>query len=553
MRTLLIFIAHVAACSAAAQFSNPLAIPPALEADTFDLVIDQHVHQFYPGINTTTYGASAEFLGPTLIMHKGDTARIRVHNELDEITSLHWHGLQVPGEMDGGPQREVMPGETWEVEYEVKNQAGTFWYHPHPHMMTAEQVNFGVAGLILVKDEAEAQLDLPRTYGVDDIPVVVQDRRFAANGDFVLYPFGDSVLVNGTPNAFVECPAQVVRLRLLNGSNARVYRFGFDDDRSFAVIASDGGLLEAPATTTRLPLSNGERAEVLLDLTGMEGDSVLLMSYGSELDDPVPGSSFFLWESSALNGIDFPILRIRVGAPTPEPITTVPPTLMNNAPPELADVSRTRQKSLSGNGMVGMGMFYINGMQFDMDVVNDTIQLGATEIWQVLNASDIAHPFHIHGGSFYVLDRDGLPPPAHETGPKDVVLVNMAETVRLIMKFEERTDGWPFMYHCHNLMHEDNGMMLQFIVTEPNTVVPAITSACPIKVHPSPTASTLTYTVPFIADEVRVLDATGRAVLSPSTPQAMSGTIDLGGLPAGPYVLLVRHGDEVMRAVIIKE
>lgn len=553
MKLLSLLTATLLAPATTAQVYNPLAIPPALDLDTFDLVVDEHVHQFYPGINTHTYGASAEFLGPTLIMHKGDTAHLRVHNALADFTSMHWHGLQVPGEMDGGPPRMVMPDETWPVKFAVKNQAGTFWYHPHPHEMTAEQVNFGVAGLIIVKDEEEALLPLPRTYGVDDIPLVVQDRKFDANGDFILYPFGDSVLVNGTPNAYVDCPAQVVRLRLLNGSNARVYRFGFNDDRPFAVIGSDAGLLETPVPTDRLLLSNGERAEVLLDLTGMEGDSLMLMSYASELEDPVPGSSFFLWESSALNGIDFPVLRIRVGAPTDDPITTVPVTLVNNTPPDLSAVSRTRQKALSGNGMVGMGMFYINGAQFDMDVVNDTVMLGATEIWRVLNASDIAHPFHIHGGSFYVLDRDGVPPPAHERGPKDVVLVNMAETVRLIMTFNEPTDGWPFMYHCHNLMHEDNMMMLQYMVVDPNTAVHALAGTPQGSVYPSPTTSSCTYNAPFAVEQVQVIDGTGRIVISQRTSASTTGSIDLGALPAGPYVLVLRSGTELVRTVVLKE
>ncbi|HRH70330.1 MAG TPA: multicopper oxidase domain-containing protein [Flavobacteriales bacterium] len=553
MRSLPLLFASLHALASNAQFTTPLAIPPALDEDTFDLVVDDHTHQFYPGITTNTYGVNGEFLGPTLIFHHGDTARLRVINQLPDHTSMHWHGLQVPGEMDGGPQRMVMPGDTWDVKYAVKNPAGTFWYHPHPHEMTAEQVNMGLAGMIIVQDEAEAALHLPRTYGVDDIPVVVQDRRFFANGDFVFGPFGDSVLVNGTPRPFVDLPAQVVRLRVLNGSNARIYQFGFDDDHAFSIIANDGGLLDAPIATDRLRLANGERSEILVDLSGMEGDSLMLMGLATELNPSMPGSSYILWESSALSGIDFPVLRIRVGAATPDPITAVPATLVNMDPPVLADVSRTRNKAFSGNGMVGMGMFTINGLMFDMDVVNDTVMLGATEKWVVLNGSDIAHPFHIHGGSFWILDRDGQPPHPWEQGPKDVVLIDMAERVTLLMKFDEPTNGWPFMYHCHNLLHEDNMMMLQYIVTDPNTAMVEGAETNALRVFPSPTTSTVAYHAPFAADQFMVCDGTGRTVLAQQVWPATTGVVDLGMLPAGPYVLILRAGTKVGRAVIVKE
>ncbi|MBP6698036.1 MAG: multicopper oxidase domain-containing protein [Flavobacteriales bacterium] len=554
MKPITLCAASFFAFTCSAQFSNPLAIPPALDADTFDLVVDEHVHEFYPGLLTPTYGASAEYLGPTLLFHKDDTARIRVHNDLAQITNMHWHGLHVPAEFDGGPPREIAPGDVWDVKYQVKNPAGTYWYHPHPHELTAEQANMGIAGFIIVQDDEEAALDLPRTYGVDDFPIVVQDRRFLANGSFVFGPFGDSVLVNGTPRPYLECPAQVVRLRLLNGSNARIYPLGFEDGRSFSVIASDGGLLNAPVTMDRIPLSNGERAEILLDLTGMEGDSLLLMSYGSELPATVPGSSYILWESSALSGIDFPVLRIRVTAPTASPVTAVPATLGTAQPYEEAFATRTRTKVLSGMGMVGMGMFYINGQMFDLNVINDTIALGAMEVWTIENISNMAHPFHIHGGSFFVLDRDGAAPPAWERGAKDVVLVDAGESVRVIMRFDDfTTDGWPFMYHCHNLLHEDNMMMAQYIVVDPNVSTLAPRASHAAVVFPSPTSGSATYHAPFEVKELLLVDHLGRTVVQRSGLSRSIGTIDLGSLPAGPYVLVLRSEDRQVRSMVVKE
>ncbi|MBK7086354.1 MAG: multicopper oxidase domain-containing protein [Flavobacteriales bacterium] len=440
------------------------------------------------------------------------------------------------------------------MKYHVKNPAGTYWYHPHPHELTAEQANMGIAGFIIVQDDEEAALDLPRTYGVDDFPIVVQDRRFLANGSFVFGPFGDSVLVNGTPRPYLECPAQVVRLRLLNGSNARIYPLGFEDDRPFAVIASDGGLLNAPVTMDRIPLSNGERAEILLDLTGMEGDSLLLMSFGSELPATVPGSSYILWESSALSGIDFPVLRIRVTTPTASPVTAVPATLGTAQPYDEALATNTRTKILSGTGMVGMGMFYINGQMFDLNVINDTIALGAMEVWTIENISNMAHPFHIHGGSFFVLDRDGTAPPAWERGAKDVVLVDAGESVRVIMRFDDyTTDGWPFMYHCHNLLHEDNMMMAQYIVVDMNIGSTEKHVRTGATVFPVPSDRSIAFEADFDIVAIEVSDPTGLAVRRTKGNGATKGSLDIGMLPAGPYILNLIGSTGSVRVKFVRE
>ena len=553
LRSLTLLVTLRLVCLAMTQTMNPLAIPPALDVDTFQLEVGQHQHQFYPGITTTTFGVNGPYLGPTLIMHQGDTARFRVSNQLPQLTNMHWHGMHVPGIVDGGPPREILTGEFWDLKYEVVNPAGTYWYHPHPHMITSAQATKGVAGMIIVHDAEEAALDLPRTYGVDDFPIVVQDRKFLSNGNFVVGPYGDSVLVNGTPHAYLECPAQVVRLRMLNGANSRVFRLGFEDDRTFDVIAGDGGLLNAPANVDRISLSNGERVEILLDLTGMAGDSLLLMSFGSELPQSVPGSSNILWESSILNGIDFPVLRIRVTPPTASPVNAVPNSLGNAQPVPEGQATLNRSKPLTGMGMVGMGMFRIDGQMFDLNVVNDTVQLRATEIWTFQNSSNMAHPMHIHGCSFFVLDRNGVAPAPEEAGAKDVVLVDVGETVRVIAQFNHLTEGWPYMYHCHNLMHEDNMMMLQFIVVDPNVALVEAPAVGRALVYPSPTNSVLNFQSPFPVDELSVIDGTGRVVATNRIPNSAQGTTDLSGLANGTYVLLLRSGARNIRSVIVKE
>jgi bilirubin oxidase len=267
----------------------------------------------------------------------------------------------------------------------------------------------------------------------------------------------------------------------------------------------------------------------------------------------MPGSSYVLWESSALSGIDFPVLRIRVTPPTANPVTTIPQTLVNIPLPQQADVDRTRQKTFSGNGMVGMGMFYINSLMYDMNVINDTVLHGATEMWTVLNASDIAHPFHMHGVSFRVLDRDFQPPQPWEQGLKDMVLVDMAQTVRLLVKFDEYTGGWPFMYHCHNLLHEDNMMMLQFIVVDPSTGVSDEPAEQGIHVSPSPTNGPISFSSDFPIEDVLVADMQGRTVLRMRAIAGKSGRVDLSDRPDGAYVLQLNGGGRTARTVVIKE
>ncbi len=549
----LLFAAVLTPIAVLAQGLRPMAIPPLLEQDTMHLTVAPHTHQFYPGVNTPTFGVNGPFLGPTLVLHKGDTARLEVANQLTEETTMHWHGMHVPGEMDGGPHSIIAPGGTWLAEFPVKNPAGTYWYHPHPHMMTARQVNLGIAGMILVRDSDEAQLDLPRTYGIDDFPVVIQDRKFIPNGEMVLYPLGDSVLVNGTPNAYLEAPAQVVRLRLLNGASARIFRLGFADGRNFPVIAGDGGLLPAPATTGRLMLGNGERAEILLDLNGMEGDTLVLMSYGNELDDPMPGSSNILLESSALNGIAFPVLRIMVAAPTSDPVATIPASLVTIPAPSETTSVRTRTKTITGTGMVAMGQFRINGQLMDMDVVNDTMIVGTNEVWHFVNNSNLAHPMHLHGVSFFVLERNGMPPPPWEQGPKDVVLVDAGEDVKLIVHFGELAGfDFPFMYHCHNLMHEDHMMMLQFSVIDPTSDMSAIANG-PLLVAPSPTTGVVRYVAGHVVEHIIVRDALGRTLLDQAGTNRMEGTVDLSAVPAGLLIVELKGNGQRRLVRVVKE
>ncbi len=515
------------------SFFNPLSIPPTLTGTNFNLTVAPSTHTFYGSTATPTYGINGSYLGPTLIMNKGDSVSIAVTNNLTQTTSIHWHGLHIPASTDGGPHSPIPAATTWNIGYKVLNNASTFWYHPHPHQNTATQVYMGLAGMIIVKDTVEAQLNLPRTYGVDDFPVVLQDRSFNANGTFNVEALADSMIVNGTANAYLDCPAQVVRMRLLNGSNVRSYNLGFSDNRSFYVIASDGGLLSQPFQVTRLKISGGERYEILVDLTASIGNSFYLTSFASAFGNIEPGGGGMANGNSPLNAVDFPIMQLNVVAATANPVTQIPSSLISVTPLQTVNANRTRNKTLEGNGMfTNMGNFTINNLPFDMMYINDTVLLNDTEVWQFTNNSNLAHPMHIHDISFYIVDRNGNAPPAHEAALKDVFYIMPNEIVRVIMKFEDfANDTIPYMYHCHNLMHEDNGMMAQFIViSDPLGSNDETSSNEEITVYPNPASGEVILkwkdALPGNA-QVVVYNAVGQIVC---TETMSSGTMNLNSL-----------------------
>ncbi len=453
---------------------NTLPIPDTLSGTNISLTMHTDSMQILSGKKTKTLAFNAHnFLGPTLILNKWQQVNMSVTNQIGDTTTLHWHGLHVPSKMDGGPHTLIMNGNTWNPSFTIMNNAAMYWYHPHFMGKTAEQAIKGASGLIIIRDSAEAALALPRKYGVDDIPLIVKCLQLDSNNQFMPRGMVDStLLVNGVIKAQYNLPAQVVRLRLLNGSGERTFNFGFTGNKSFYVIGNDGGLLNAPVAVTRIRLSPGERAEILINLNGMNGQTLYLMSYASELPSGVQGGPTMIMPAgsppmnSPLNGINFNILKLNVTAQTTNPITTIPTTLVPVTPYPSAQASLNRNISFTADSMMVMdGPFYLNGLSFDMMRIDYKIPLNQTEIWTLMDSTMVAHPFHVHDVQFFVLDRDGNWPPPEERGWKDVVLVQPNETVRIIMKFTDFTDSIvPFMFHCHILMHEDDGMMGQFEV-----------------------------------------------------------------------------------------
>ena len=271
---------------------NTMPIPPVLSGENITLTLQEGTTEFYPGVITNTMGANGALLGPTLILARDSFVSIVVDNQLQEPTTIHWHGMHVSPENDGGPHTVISSGDTWNPQFTILDKAGINWYHPHLHMQTDKHVSKGIAGLIIVKDPEEQALNLPNDYGVDDFPIVLQTKGLDASGQIEIHTEMDtSVLVNGVVNGTVDLPAQVVRMRILNGSTQRTMEIGFSDNRSFSLIGTDGGLLTAPVNLTRYRMAPGQRADVLLDLSGSLGENFQLMSFGSELPNAVYGSS----------------------------------------------------------------------------------------------------------------------------------------------------------------------------------------------------------------------------------------------------------------------
>lgn len=459
--------------SFAQPFTQPLHIMDTLSGTTFNLNLQQGSHQFYPGRNTGTYGYNRNMLGPTLILKHGDSVFMNVTNNLPDTTTTHWHGLHIPAKADGGPHTPILPGQQWKPSFKVKDKAATYWYHPHLHMQTERQVARGALGLIIVRDNEEATKPLPRSYGVDDFPLIIQSKIInPINGQIVLTGPWDTVMtINGIVKPYLEVPAQHVRFRMLNGSSRRVYMLGLSDNRQYYQIATDGSLTPQPRRMNRLRLSNGERSEIVIDFTGLKDSVYYLMCYGTELGPFVPGGGVGGGGSGAnpYDSADYAIMKIKVIAPTNSPVAFNPSaTLTTINGWNVADADTTRLLRLTG----GVGVpFSFDNTTYDHHVINHTVRLGNIEIWELRNTTFLGHPFHLHDVQFMVLDKGGLPPPLAEQGLKDVIFVEAFSTTRFITQFTNFADSaTPYMYHCHNMAHEDGGMMGQFLVLDTNSL-----------------------------------------------------------------------------------
>lgn len=441
-----------------------------------------------PMLAYTVENGGRTYFNPVLRIATGSHLRVRYWNALDETSIVHWHGLTVDTNNDGHPHYAVAAGDTYDYQFTVSNRAGTYWYHPHPHHLAGKQAYLGLAGFLLVEDadEIAVQRALDLELGSTDIPLLIQDKRlhddgslaYAAGGTEHFHGhLGEHLLVNLTPAACLDCESRMYRFRIVNGSNARIYRLAFvreEEALEFTLIGSDGGLLERPAPVREIFLSPSERADVLLDLRALPvGTRVMLSSlpFDAMMFDTHASHEAQASSDVPANGAPLDIMLIRVAASTPYE-RSVPAEL--SSIPALSAPQARRVFTLDH----AKGLWRINRSTYRMTETAFSVRRGAKEVWEFRNpAPGMPHPVHVHGFQYRVLERKGSPPHvrqlainergvlATETGWKDSVLVWPNEVLRLAMDFSHPHQGdQVYMLQCHNLEHETHGMMLNFRV-----------------------------------------------------------------------------------------
>jgi len=497
----------------------------------------------WPGTTSRVFAINNSYPGPTVKVERGDFLTVKFINQLSEPSTIHWHGLVVPELMDGHPKDAVQPGASYTYSFPIIQRAGTYLYHSHAYMRTAAQVYKGFAGFVIVTDSAESALGLPA--GVFDVPLVIQDRRSVDAPQFTYNPtmmdvmngyLGDLPLVNGTPDAYLDVSRTLYRFRLLNGSNARVYKIGLADNHVFHILSTDGGLKDEAVEATSFMLSPGERVEILMDFSSYTlGQSVLLKSL------PFSGGIGQYAQGLELNLLRFDVTgNNRSGGAVP---SSLPPIAYHDP----SKIVKTRTFALTS---AMMGGHKINNVTFDLKRIDEQVPKNQLEEWVISNETDEYHPMHIHGLLFQVRSRNGnstLPP--SEKGWKDTVLVNPRDTVKVLVSFDDY-DGI-YLFHCHNLEHEDDGMMLNIRITSPTDIDESKDSLpSEFKLHqnyPNPfnPSTTITFDLPRASlVNLRVYDALGRkvAILVNETRLAGRHTVTFGStdgqrkaLPSGVY------------------
>ncbi|MDP1513386.1 multicopper oxidase domain-containing protein [Paenibacillus sp. CMAA1739] len=433
---------------------NELTFPKLLKPDLEDtssvaytIRAQQGTYEIYDGTQTKTYGYNGDFLGPVIRLKQGMNVTFHLVNDLKENTTFHWHGLEAPGDVDGGPEPVLKRGQERTISFKVDQEAATLWFHPHPSPNTAEQVYKGLAGMIYIEDTNSEALEIPKTYGVDDLPIILQDKAFTAdkqldyakamNADGTT---GETLLINGVADPELTIDRKQVRLRILNGSNMRSYKLHLDNNMEFQQIASDGGFLNKPNTITEIEMAPSERVEVIVDLTKVKGNKI-----------------------SLINDDNTKILPIHLKDTEELPQSTQEVKTLNNAAitDEIKNKKVTKKFKLAGMGKETT----INGKKFDPNRIDFTQKQGETEVWEVENVKDsmggMNHPFHIHGTQFQVISINGKEPPENLSGYKDTISLQPGQTAKIAVTFHK---NGVYMFHCHILEHEDSGMMGQVMV-----------------------------------------------------------------------------------------
>lgn len=438
---------------------QPLYIPSLLEPSYetersihYKVIAQEGETEIVPGSKTKSKGYNGNILGPVVKLRQGQNVTIDTKNELAKKTTFHWHGLMVPEAADGGPMYEVQPNEQVTVNFDMQNEAGTYWFHPHPYGISPKQIYDGLAGMIIAEDENSERLlnYLPNDYGVDDIPLIVWDRFFDDDNQFVYEGFydsdgnrGDTLLLNGTAMPKVTTERRWLRLRLLNAANVTNFRYKLSNDALFYQIATDGGFLNYPTGVTGITLTPGERAEVIIDLNKVDGDRVFFMVNefeGLQIDIEDRDEVIDFHMNLSLRKNILPIIQVQD---------------IHELPTKLFLMSGT-----DGNVTINNSKFE-NGRIDEIQVKDDYY------VWRVIgtegDGGNIIHNFHVHGTQFRVIARDGKIPLKNEMGWKDTVIIRPGEIVHLLINFPIAS---MYMYHCHNFAHENNGMMQHIDIIE---------------------------------------------------------------------------------------
>ncbi len=450
------------------------------------------VQELLPGKPATVWAyevidGGKTFRNPILRVPKGGTIQALLKNGLREETIIHWHGLRIDTENDGHPHSAIPAGGTYSYKFNLINRAAPYWYHPHPHGRTAGQVYFGLTSFLIVEDEEEKELTraLDLELGTTDIPLLLQDRQFSADGSLFYFPrrndffmgvLGDVMLVNNTVKPFLDVSSRVYRFRILNGSNSRNYRLAFlkgSERMPFYIIGNDGGLVDKPYPATEVTISVAERLDLLLDLrNALIGDTIFLKSLGVDLT--AMAKSMGEMHSSDLGSEqEFYVLKLNVKNRLNYD-KVIPSRLSDIVPIDIRGVD-TRRFTLANSSST---QWTINGLKFQMDEYPVIVNRRSVEIWEVNNIpASMPHPMHLHGYQFQVLERMNSPKQVRnqavdergliptDKGWKDTVLVWPGETVRFAIDFSNNFPGDQiYLFHCHILEHEDGGMMINYKV-----------------------------------------------------------------------------------------
>ncbi|HYM19556.1 MAG TPA: multicopper oxidase domain-containing protein [Candidatus Kapabacteria bacterium] len=523
---------------------NPLLIPSEISGG--NLTIATATAQIFSGSNTNILSINGSYPAPTIRIKKSQTFSAHILNNLADDLVLHWHGQHVPAVMDGHPKYAIKSGQSADITFPVINRAGTYFYHSHTDMMTAEQVYRGLAGMFIVDDDEDGALPLPR--GMFDVPLVLSDKRFDTNKQIVYSPtmtdlmngyVGETILVNGTSDPFLSVASTLYRFRILNASNARIYQIALSDNSSFMIIGSDGGLLETPLSATSCFLSPAERVDVLIDFSKYQtGSSLTLKSLPFSVDvtpyTPLP------------QGAAFDILRFDINA-TGNSHSQIPAALSSIIKYSRADAVNTLQFVLGTDGM----NHTINSLKFQMDRIDNTIPFNTLEVWTFDNTQTTnIHPMHVHGTQFQVASRSFGDLLSSDSGWKDTVMVRGGEAMDVLVKFADY-EGI-YLVHCHNLEHEDHGMMSNFLVSKTNSVDQDSSTLAELSVSPNPANDHANIRIPK-ADSSRtvtITDIHGKKIKQFSVAgDVLSVNVSVRSFPSGEYFIRV-DGETVTMQVI---